>query len=348
MRQTVIDLELHQVFMKRAIELAELGLGNTSPNPLVGCVITRNNLVIGEGWHRKYGEGHAEVNAVESVKDPSQLQGATVYVTLEPCSHFGKTPPCADLLIEKKVGEVFIAVEDPNPQVAGKGIAKLKQAGIKVQVGLLADEASWMNRRFLTAMREHRPFIMLKWAQTMDGFVARENHDSKWISNAYSRKLVHKWRTEEDAILVGSNTVVYDNPQLTARDWPGKNPVRIVLDPGNELDGSYHVLDGSVPTIIYTTIEESLEANLELVKVDLHHFLPEVLADLQRRSIRSVIVEGGAKTLESFIEMSLWDEARVFYAATTFTKGIKAPVCGGKILSKEDILGDTLIVYTKD
>jgi len=348
MRQMAIDLEQHQVFMRRAIELAQLGLGSVSPNPLVGCVIVKDGLVIGEGWHRKYGEGHAEVNAVNAVKHAEQLKGATVYVTLEPCSHFGKTPPCADLLIEKKVAEVIVAVEDPNPQVAGQGIARLKQAGIEVQVGLLAEEAECMNRRFLTAMRDHRPYIILKWAQTMDGFVARENHDSKWISNAYSRKLVHKWRTEEDSILVGSNTVVYDDPQLTARDWPGNNPVRVVLDPGDELDGNYHVLDGSVSTIIYTTIQESLEANLELVKVDAHHYLSEVLADLHRKNIRSVIIEGGAKTLESFIEMNLWDEARVFYAPTTFTTGIKAPVCGGTILSKEDILGDTLIIYTRD
>ncbi|WP_416867935.1 MAG: bifunctional diaminohydroxyphosphoribosylaminopyrimidine deaminase/5-amino-6-(5-phosphoribosylamino)uracil reductase RibD [Imperialibacter sp.] len=343
-----IDLEQHQVFMRRAIELAQLGLGSVSPNPLVGCVIVKDGVVIGEGWHRKYGEGHAEVNAVNAVKHAERLKGATVYVTLEPCSHFGKTQPCADLLIEKKVAEVIVAVEDPNPQVAGQGIVRLKQAGIEVQVGLLAEEAEWMNRRFLTAMRDHRPYIILKWAQTMDGFVARENHDSKWISNAYSRMLVHKWRTEEDAILVGSNTVVYDDPQLTARDWPGKNPVRVVLDPGDELDGNYHVLDGSVSTIIYTTVRESLEANLELVKVDAHHYLSEVLADLHRKNIRSVIIEGGAKTLESFIEMNLWDEARVFYAPTTFTTGIRAPVCGGTILSKEDILGDTLIIYTRD
>jgi diaminohydroxyphosphoribosylaminopyrimidine deaminase / 5-amino-6-(5-phosphoribosylamino)uracil reductase len=347
MRQTAFDLEQHLVYMRRAIELAQLGLGNVSPNPLVGCVIVKDGKVIGEGWHRQYGEAHAEVNAVNAVKDTEQLKGAAVYVTLEPCSHFGKTPPCADLLISKQVGEVVVAVEDPNPQVSGKGISRLRDAGIKVQVGLMAEEASWINRRFLTAMRLHRPYIILKWAQTMDGFVARENHDSKWISNSYSRKLVHKWRTEEDAILVGSNTVVYDDPQLTARDWPGKSPVRIVLDPGDELDGNYHVLDGSVSTLIYTTSSESMGANLELVKVDAHHYLPEVVADLQRRNIRSVIIEGGARTLESFIEMNLWDEARVFYAPTTFTKGIKAPACGGEIIDKQDIQGDTLITYKR-
>lgn len=331
--------------MQRAIELAPLGLGSVSPNPLVGCVIVKDGRIIGEGWHRIFGEAHAEVNALRSVEDPADLAGATVYVTLEPCSHTGKTPPCADLLIEKKVAEVVLAVEDPNPLVNGKGVEKLRKSGMSVTVGVMAEEAAWMNRRFLTAIKKNRPFVLLKWAQTMDGFIAKENHDSKWISNSYSRKLAHKFRTEEDAILVGSNTVVYDDPQLTARDWVGRNPVRIILDPGDELDGKYNVLDGTVPTLVYTTSNEAKRPNLEHVKVPLHDYLPEVLKDLHSRKIQSVMVEGGAKTLQTFVDLNLWDEARVFYAPVTFGKGIAAPACGGEITGKEDIQGDILMTY---
>lgn len=333
--------------MQRALELARLGLGAVSPNPMVGCVIVKDDRVIGEGWHQKYGEAHAEVNAVNSVANKEDLEGATVYVTLEPCAHFGKTPPCADLLAESKVGEVIVAVEDPNPLVHGKGLERLKKEGINVTIACMEAEAAWMNRRFLTFVREKRPYIVLKWAQTMDGFIARENHDSKWISNIHSRKVVHKWRSEEDAILVGSNTVAYDDPRLTTRDWPGRNPVRIALDPGNELDGNYHLLDGTVPTLIYTTSYDCSAENLQHVKVASHRYLTEVLADLCEKKIQSVIVEGGAKTLESFIAANLWDEARVFYAPVSFGTGIKAPVSGGELIGKEEIFEDILMTYKR-
>ncbi len=328
--------------------MAQLGLGSVSPNPMVGCVIVKDGKIIGEGWHRKYGEAHAEVNAINSVKEAGAIAGATVYVTLEPCAHFGKTPPCADLLVEKKVGEVVVAVVDPNPLVKGGGLEKLKKAGIKVTAGGMAEEAGWMNRRFLTFIENKRPYIILKWAQTMDGFMARENHDSKWISNAHSRKLVHKWRSEEDAILVGCNTVVYDNPNLTTRDWVGKNPVRIVLDPGNELDGNYNLLDGKVPTIVYTTSCEASKVNLEHVKLDSHGYIQNVLGNLRERNIQSVIVEGGSKTLQSFIDLNLWDEARVFYAPVSFGAGIEAPKCKGTVIDREEIFEDILITYRRD
>lgn len=343
----ITDPEQHRHFMRRAIELAHLGLGSVSPNPVVGCVIAKNGEIIGEGWHRQYGEAHAEVNAVNAVSDKAMLEGATVYVTLEPCAHHGKTPPCADMLVKHKVGQVVVAVEDPNPLVKGKGLEKLRRAGIAVETGVEAESARWMNRRFLTAMTHRRPYIILKWAQTMDGFIARENFDSKWISNSYSRKLVHRWRAEEDAILVGSNTVVYDDPELTTRDWPGKNALRLVLDPGDELDGNYKVLNGSVPTVLYTTSHRESGKNLEWVKLDLHNYLPGVLDDLHARQVRSVIVEGGGNTLKSFIDMNLWDEARVFYAPSSFGKGIAAPVCGGTLLNRQDIFGDTLIIYKR-
>ncbi|MEQ9412696.1 MAG: bifunctional diaminohydroxyphosphoribosylaminopyrimidine deaminase/5-amino-6-(5-phosphoribosylamino)uracil reductase RibD, partial [Cyclobacteriaceae bacterium] len=214
-------------YMLRAMELAKNGIGHVSPNPLVGCVIVYEGKIIGEGWHGKYGEAHAEVNAVNAVADKSILNGAAVYVNLEPCAHTGKTPPCADLLVKHKVKRVVIANVDPNPLVAGKGIAKLKDAGVEVLTGVLEEAGRELNKRFFTFLKHKRPFVILKWAQTSDGFIARENFDSKWISNEYSRKLVHKWRTEEDSILVGYNTALYDNPKLTARDWTGRNPVRI-------------------------------------------------------------------------------------------------------------------------
>lgn len=333
--------------MRRALELASLGLGSVSPNPVVGCVIVKDGRIIGEGWHRAYGEAHAEVNAVNSVANPEDLRDATAYVSLEPCAHFGKTPPCADLLVKHQLGQVVIAVEDPNPLVKGKGTARLREAGIGVVSGVLQQEAEWTNRRFLTFMREQRPYIILKWAQTMDGFIARENHDSKWISNQYSRKLVHKWRSEEDAILVGSNTVVYDDPMLTTRDWPGKSPVRIVLDPGGELAGRYHVLDGQSPTLVYTTSGNSAAPNLEHIKTDPESYLHQVMTDLGRRNLHSVIVEGGGKTLRSFIDLNLWDEARVFYAPVTFGKGIPAPACGGETIDREQIFEDILITYKR-
>ena len=201
--------------MQRALELARLGLGNVSPNPMVGCVIVKDGKIIGEGHHEQYGGPHAEVNAVQAVKDQSLLPQSTAYVTLEPCSHFGKTPPCADLLVRHQVKRVVICNEDPNPLVAGQGIERLRNAGIEVEIGLLREEGRVLNRRFFTAFEKKRPYVILKWAQTTDGFVARENYDSKWISNTYSRQLVHKWRAEEDAILVGTNTARYDNPSLT-------------------------------------------------------------------------------------------------------------------------------------
>ena len=216
-----------EIYMHRALELARNGAGKVSPNPMVGCVIVHNGTIIGEGWHQQFGGPHAEPNAIAAVNNQELLKDATLYVTLEPCAHFGKTPPCAHLIIEKQIPRVVVCNLDPNPLVAGKGIKLLKDAGIEVKTGILAQEGAFLNRRFFTYINHKRPFIILKWAETADGFVARENYDSKWISNALSRKLVHKWRTEEDAILVGKNTALYDNPQLTSRDWEGKNPISV-------------------------------------------------------------------------------------------------------------------------
>ena len=330
--------------MQRALELARLGLGNVSPNPMVGCVIVKDDKIIGEGYHEQYGGPHAEVNAVQAVKDQSLLPQSTAYVTLEPCSHFGKTPPCADLLVRHQVKRVVICNEDPNPLVAGQGIERLRNAGIEVEIGLLREEGRVLNRRFFTAFEKKRPYVILKWAETADGFVARENYDSKWISNTYSRQLVHKWRAEEDAILVGTNTARYDNPSLTTRNWKGKNPVRFFIDRTLELDKGMHLMDGTVPTYCFTEGEGENRQNLTFIQQE--QIVPEaILASISELKIQSLIIEGGSGLLNSFIERGLWDEARVFIAPHTFGKGIAAPHISGELLSAEDVLGDRLLIY---
>lgn len=329
-------------FMRRAMELAERGRGAVSPNPLVGCVIVHEGMIIGEGWHRKYGEGHAEVNAVENVQDKTLLAESTVYVTLEPCAHFGKTPPCADMLVRLGVKRVVIATMDPNPLVAGKGIEKLKTAGIDVSTGILQQESVDLNRRFFTMIQKRRPYIILKWAQTADGFMARENGDSKWISNSYSRQLTHKWRTEEDAFLVGTKTALRDDPQLTARDWSGRNPLRIVIDRAMILPDGLRLFDGSATTIRYNTLLNESRPGETRVKLEGNDFIAAMLDDLHGRKIQSVVIEGGPATLEHFISRGLWDEARMFVAPKQFGHGLAAPKPLGRAI-ETDISGDRLI-----
>lgn len=330
--------------MKRALELAELGRGSVSPNPMVGCVIVHNDKIIGEGYHKKYGELHAEVNAINAVIDQSLLSESTAYVSLEPCAHHGKTPPCADLLIEKKLKRVVIACRDPFNQVDGKGIDKLNQADIQVEVGVMVDEAIELNKRFFTSIQKQRPYVILKWAQTADGFVARENYDSKWISNQYSRQLVHKWRTEEDAILVGKNTAIHDNPSLTSREWDGKNPIRVLLDSNLEVNKDFNLFNDAAQTLIINSLEEKKEGNIEWVKTDMNNPW-SVLRKLNDRKIQSVIIEGGSQVLNSFINENCWDEARVFTSPTTFGKGIPAPEIEGKPEKEETIFADRLTIY---
>jgi diaminohydroxyphosphoribosylaminopyrimidine deaminase/5-amino-6-(5-phosphoribosylamino)uracil reductase len=336
-----------ELFMQRAMELATRGAGYVSPNPLVGCVVVHEGIIIGEGWHNKYGEAHAEVNAVHNVKDKSLLKNSTVYVNLEPCSHTGKTPPCADRLIREQVKKVIVSNLDSNPLVAGNGIAKLRSAGIEVVTGMLQEEGRELNKRFFTFIEKHRPYIILKWAQTADGFIARENFDSKWISHELSRQLVHKWRTEEDAVMVGTQTARQDNPQLNVRDWTGRNPVRVVLDRFLKLKNTLALFDQTQKTIRYNVLRHEVDNNVLTVKLAEENFLQGVILDLYERKIQSVIIEGGAQTLQAFIDLELWDEARVFISSATFKKGIPAPVFQGQLMAQENIGSDEFSFYKK-
>lgn len=333
------------LYMQRALELAEFGRGKVSPNPMVGCVIVHQDKIIGEGYHKDYGKEHAEVNAVNSVKNQELLAEATVYVTLEPCAHFGKTPPCANLLVEKKVKKVIIATFDTNPLVGGKGIKILEEAGIEVETGVLEKEARSQNKRFFTQIEKNRPYVILKWAQTLDGFVAREDFSSKWISNASSRQLVHKWRAEEDAILVGKNTAKYDDPSLNVRDWVGKNPLRLVIDSKLELPNSLKLFDEAVPTVCYNSQRTEVRGTLEYVKLNPGFQVKDILEDLDQRKIQSLIVEGGSYLLNKFLVSELWDEARVFTSSIKFGNGIKAPIPTAPVSETFEILEDTLRIY---
>ncbi|WP_236017445.1 bifunctional diaminohydroxyphosphoribosylaminopyrimidine deaminase/5-amino-6-(5-phosphoribosylamino)uracil reductase RibD [Roseivirga sp. E12] len=332
-------------FMQRALELAELGRGKVSPNPMVGCVIVHEEQVIGEGWHRKYGEGHAEVNAINDVSKQSLLKEATAYVTLEPCAHHGKTPPCADLLVSKGVKRVVVGAVDSNPLVGGKGIARMIDAGIDVSDGLLAEESRALNRRFFTFIEKKRPYVILKWAQTADGFVARENYDSKWISGEASRNMVHQWRAEEDAIMVGTRTAQYDDPQLNVRNWNGDDPVRVVIDKNLTLSSELKLFDGQQRTLVYNAQKSQSAHNLEYINVGEENYLTFILKDLYDRKIQSIIIEGGSALLSSFIEQGLWDEARIFTANMEFEKGIAAPIVEGQMLDSLQIGNDNLSIY---
>ncbi len=336
-----------ELFMRRALELAKLGIGSVSPNPRVGCVVVHDSRIIGEGWHKRWGEAHAEVNAITSVVDKGLIRQSTVYVNLEPCSHFGKTPPCSDLLIRSGVKKVVIANSDPNPLVSGEGVRKLRAANIEVVTGVLEAEGHELNKRFFTFYKDKRPYIILKWAQTSDGFIAHTNLDSRWISNEYSRQLVHRWRSEEDAVLVGTRTAAHDHPQLNVRDWTGRDPVRIVIDRFLRLPATLPLWKGPQPTLCYNLLKHEQQGNTTRVRVDEEGFLVQLVSDLYKRNIQSVIVEGGAQTLQLFITSGLWDEARVFYSTRAFGTGIAAPIFNGAVKSSEEISTDELKIWSR-
>ncbi len=331
--------------MHRALQLAKNGLGSVSPNPMVGCVITHNDSIIGEGWHQQFGEAHAEVNAINSVKNKKILKEATVYVTLEPCSFVGKTPACSDLLIHSKVKKVVVATLDPNSKVAGSGIAALKNEGIIVEQGVLKKEATELNKRFFINQQLNRPYIILKWAQTKDGFIARKNFDSKWISSEQSRQLVHKWRAQEDAILVGKNTAIHDNPSLTVRDWHGTNPVRVLLDRNLNVKAGLNLFGEEANTLVYNVIKNDQQKKVEQIKIEKENFINKVLANLYQREIGSILIEGGSQILNKFIKLGLWDEMRIFTSNQLFKEGVNAPKINYSKAYSENIENDTLSYY---
>lgn len=343
-------MTLHQNYIERCIELAQNGLGTTYPNPLVGSVIVYKDKIIGEGWHKKPGEPHAEVLAINAVKDKNLLKKSTLYVNLEPCSHFGKTPPCADFIIKHQIPKVIIGSIDPFDKVCGNGISKLKNTGIEVEVGFLEKECEMLNKRFFTFHQKKRPYIILKWAQTENGFIAPAHKDHNrpvWISNEFSRQLVHKWRAEEQAILVGTNTVLEDNPKLDIREWTGYNPTRIVLDREMKIPEDYSVYDTSSKTIFIT--EKHKESNQENIFFETINFQNnpniQILDVLYKHQIQSVIIEGGASVLQSFIKDNLWDEARIFTSDVLLEKGIKAPEFDFNKYSINQIINDTLSLF---
>ena len=331
-------MKTHDTYIKRCIELAKNGLGTTYPNPLVGSLIVYNDEIIGEGWHRKSGEPHAEVNAINSVKDKSLLSKSTIYVSLEPCSHFGKTPPCCDLIIANKIPNVVIGTIDPFAKVAGTGIKKLIEAGKNVTVGILEDECNELNKRFFTFHNKKRPYIILKWAESQDGFIApltKEIKEPVWITNEFSRQLVHKWRSKEQAILVGTNTVIEDNPSLTTRDWFGNHPIRIVLDQNNRISKESYIFDNQVKSITISKENINFNNNIAL----------EITDFLFNKGIQSVIIEGGRQTLQTFIDANIWDEAQVFRGEIYFKSGTKAPTISVENSTKEKILNDELLTF---
>ena len=336
--------------MQRCIKLAEKGLGKTFPNPLVGSVIVHQDNIIGEGWHQKAGSSHAEVNAIFNVQNKEFLSKSTLYVSLEPCNHFGKTPPCSDLIIKNKIPRVVIASSDPNPLVAGEGIEKLKKAGCEVIIGVLKKEADFLNRRFFTFHNLKRPYVILKWAQTKDNFIApfqkkTGNPEIFWITNNHSKQRVHKWRSEEAAILVGVQTVINDNPKLTTREWTGNNPLRIVIDPNGRTPKDSKLFQDNIPTLFLTKKPIELFSNKKEQKIISPFSIKNILKECYKLNIQSIIIEGGLRTLESFIKDNLWDEARVFKTDKKLKTGIMAPKLEKKSSQSEMYEGDILDIY---
>ncbi|MCF8346739.1 MAG: bifunctional diaminohydroxyphosphoribosylaminopyrimidine deaminase/5-amino-6-(5-phosphoribosylamino)uracil reductase RibD [Bacteroidales bacterium] len=321
---------MDELYMRRCFELASHGLGNTRTNPIVGAVIVYDNRIIGEGYHHEYGGPHAEVNAIRSVKDKSLLEHATIYINLEPCSHFGKTPPCSTLIMNHKIPRVVISNTDPFPSVSGRGIEALKNGGTEVITGVLEEEGEFLNRRFLTFHRYKRPYVILKWAETADGFIdaVRKAGDPigvRWITGEVARTLVHKWRSEEAGLMVGTNTIIADNPRLNVRRWFGNSPLRIAFDRNGRVPETANILDGSQDTIVFTCDQEKYSGKTNSVLIDHESRIEDVLTELYDLKILSILVEGGQKLHNSFISSGCWDEARVFRGSGKFEKGVRAP-----------------------
>ena len=341
---------IDEKYMRRALQLAALGAGHTSPNPMVGAVIvTPDGTIIGEGWHRQCGQAHAEVNAVASVRDINLLKNSTIYVTLEPCSHYGKTPPCARLLIERGIPRVVVGTLDPFPEVAGRGVRMLQEAGIEVVVGVLEQQCQALNRRFMTAHTTGLPWVQLKWAQTADGFIALPpdaGENPLHMSTPVTMRWMHRERSLCDAIVVGAATARIDNPTLTTRYWPGKSPLRVVLSYELSMPDNLNLFTDGLPTVVYNGVKDAVEGAVEYVKIDTDE--PRLwLQDLYRRGVTSVMVEGGARVLNGLIDAGLWDEARVEVSARRVGEGLAAPIIGGDVVDKLDIDGNTIIYLAR-
>ncbi|MFN8181565.1 MAG: bifunctional diaminohydroxyphosphoribosylaminopyrimidine deaminase/5-amino-6-(5-phosphoribosylamino)uracil reductase RibD [Bacteroidia bacterium] len=337
-------------FMERALELARLGLGRVAPNPLVGAVLVQDGMILGEGYHEVFGGPHAEVRAVEDALrrgHEQRLKSSTLFVNLEPCSHHGKTPPCTDLILRYGIPKVVVANTDPFPAVNGTGIECLRAAGVEVQVGIEAEAGRWLNRRFFKFHVANRPWILLKWAASLDGFLGAKTNDpvGRRVSGSEAHRLVHRWRSEESAIAVGSATALNDNPQLTVREWPGRSPVRILFDRTGRVQGDLHLFDGSVRTIRFSQKIVGPTAGMEEIRLEEgSHFYRDAFASLYDLGLQSVLVEGGSVTLNNLISENLWDEARIFTSPVHLGEGVPAVSVQGRTLSTEQIGNDLLTV----
>lgn len=346
-------MTMDEKFMFRCLELAESGLGKVAPNPMVGAVIVLDGKIIGEGFHQEFGHAHAEVNAINDAlktHPESVFEKATLYVNLEPCSHHGKTPPCCDLIIQKKFRKVVVGMQDPFSLVNGEGIRKLSNSGIDVINGVCSKEAKELNRRFITFHTDKRPYIILKFAKSLDGYISplEPNAENRWITNSYSKKLVHKWRSEEMGIMVGTKTALIDNPELNVREWTGKDPVRIVIDRSLKLPVHLHLMNGKIRTLIINEKESRESGFNEWIQVNFKEsVIPQILKILFERNIQSVIVEGGQLLLQKFIDAGIWDEARIFTGNKWLGKGKPAPLINGNVISQYTISDDTLVILRK-
>ncbi|HVG42623.1 MAG TPA: bifunctional diaminohydroxyphosphoribosylaminopyrimidine deaminase/5-amino-6-(5-phosphoribosylamino)uracil reductase RibD, partial [Chitinophagaceae bacterium] len=342
-----------EIYMHRCIQLALLGQGNVAPNPMVGAVLVHNDIIIGEGYHALYGKEHAEVACINSVLPHNHhlIKEATLYVSLEPCAHYGKTPPCADHIVQKKIKKVVIGCIDTFAAVAGKGIQKLKSAGIEVVIGILDKECKELNKRFFTFHKNKRPYIVLKWAQSGNGKIGGEGNERILISNEFSNRLVHKWRSEEAAILVGTNTARLDDPSLTTRLWPGTNPVRLVLDRGLALPDSLKIFNSEAKSIVFNEVKNEIKDNISYHKLNKEDkVLPQILNALYNINIQSVLVEGGRQLLQSFIDEEAWDEVRIITNEhLMIPAGTNVPSLNNqKLFHTENLKGDTIHYYQKN
>jgi diaminohydroxyphosphoribosylaminopyrimidine deaminase/5-amino-6-(5-phosphoribosylamino)uracil reductase len=336
--------------MQRCLGLAALGAGHVAPNPMVGSVLVYEDRIIGEGYHQLYGKAHAEVNCINSVAEADRelIERSTIYVSLEPCAHHGKTPPCADLIVEKRIPRVVVGCRDPFPQVNGKGIEKLKAAGIDVKLGILEAECKQLNRRFFTFHTLHRPYVLLKWAQSANGYIARAGERTA-ISNEYTNRLVHKWRSEETAILVGPRTALIDDPALTTRLWTGPDPIRLVIDKNLQLPQHLQLFDKRTKTIVFNRLKhEEADPNLNYYQIaEDSSIINQILIALHHLKIQSVLVEGGTRLLQSFIDEDAWDEARIITNnELDLPAGLAAPrLTNANLQSHESLLSDTIRYY---